>query len=57
MFKVINRTLMGNRGNEKNKCNYYFCQTCFMINLTLKHNTTKIPFSILFQILASPTKK
>ena len=31
--------------------------TCFMINLTLKHNTTIIPFSILLQILAPPTKK
>ena len=31
--------------------------TCFMINLTLKHNTTIIPFSIFLQILASPTKK
>ena len=23
--KVVNRTLMGNRGHGKNKCNYYFC--------------------------------
>ena len=31
--------------------------TCFMIFLTLKHNKTIIPFSILLQILAPPTKK
>ena len=33
--------------------------TCFVMNLTLKHNTTipVIPFSILLQILASPMKK
>ena len=23
--KVVNRTLIGNRGHGKNKCNYYFC--------------------------------
>ena len=31
--------------------------TCFMMNLTQKHKTTIIPFSILLQILAPPTKK
>ena len=23
--KVLNRTLIGNRGHRKNKCGYYFC--------------------------------
>ena len=31
--------------------------TFFMMNLTQKHKTTIIPFSILLQILAPPTKK
>ena len=65
--KDATRTLMGNRGHGKNKCNYYFilehqCKvnqhtTSFMTNLTLKHNTTMISFSIFLQILASTTKK
>ena len=66
--KVVNRTLMGNKGHGKNKCNYYFkirtpmqsqptYYLSFMTNLTLKHHTTMMPFSIFLQILASTTKK
>ena len=63
--KVVNRTLIGNRGMERTNVTIIFANirtskwTYYLLYNTShsKTQTTIIPFSILLKILASPAKK